>query len=65
LQASQGLGFFGLLRLSWTETHLVLPLTPGRARGRLLGAPALPVEDHAGVGADALALCLGAVFAYR
>lgn len=61
------LGFFALLRLGWTEAHLVLPLTrvQGALAARLLGAPALPVEiTLACSGADTLALCLGAVFAY-
>ena len=61
------LGFFGLLRLNWTEAHVVLPLTRvqgGLAVG-LLGTPTLPVEvTLACSGADALALCLGAVLAY-
>jgi exosortase/archaeosortase family protein len=61
------LGLFGLLRLNWTEAHLVLPLTrvqAGLAAG-LFGTPALPVEATlACSGADALALCLGAVLAY-
>jgi exosortase/archaeosortase family protein len=61
------LGFFALLRLSWTEAHLLLPLI--RAQGRvatgLFGVPALPVEvTLACSGADALALCLAAVVAY-
>lgn len=58
---------FGLLRLNWTEAHVVLPLTrvqAGLAVG-LLGTPALPVEvTLACSGADALALCLGAILAY-
>ncbi len=61
------LGIFGLLRLNWTEAHVVLPFTrvqAGLAAG-LLGAPTLPVEATlACSGADALALCLGAVLAY-
>ena len=61
------LGFFGLLRLNWTEAHLVLPFTrvqAGLAVG-LFGTPTSPVEATlACSGADALALCLGAVFAY-
>ena len=61
------LGFFGLLRLNWTEAHLVLPFTrvqAGIAVG-LFGTPTSPVEATlACSGADALALCLGAVFAY-
>jgi len=61
------LGFFGLLRLNWTETHLVLPLT--RAQSMLavglLGAPTSPVvATLACSGTDALALCLGAILAY-
>ena len=61
------LGFFGLLRLNWIETHLVLPLT--RAQSMLavglLGAPTSPVvATLACSGTDALALCLGAILAY-
>jgi exosortase/archaeosortase family protein len=61
------LGLFGLLRLNWTEAHVVLPLT--RAQGGLavglFGTATLPVEvTLACSGADALALCLGAVLAY-
>jgi exosortase/archaeosortase family protein len=61
------LAFFGVLRLDWIEAHLVLPLT--RAQGGLasglLGAPALPISvTLACSGADAMALCLGAVLAY-
>ncbi len=61
------LGLFGLLRLNWTEAHVVLPFTrlqAGVAVG-LFGAPALPIEvTLACSGADALALCLGAILAY-
>ena len=61
------LGLFGLLRLSWTEAHVVLPLT--RAQGGLavglFGTPTLPVDvTLACSGADALALCVGAILAY-
>ena len=61
------LGFFALLRLPWTEAHLVLPLirAQGAAAVRLVGAPVLPIEvTLACSGADALALCLGAIIAY-
>ena len=61
------LGIFGLLRLGWIETHVVLPATvlqSGLAT-QTFGAPALPVAvTLACSGADALALCLGAVLAY-
>jgi exosortase/archaeosortase family protein len=61
------LGLFGLLRLNWTEVHVVLPLTrlqAGLAVG-LFGAPPLPIEATlACSGTDALALCLGAILAY-
>jgi exosortase/archaeosortase family protein len=61
------LGFFGLLRLNWTVVNVVLPFTraqAGLAVG-LFGTPALPVEvTLACSGADALALCLGALLAY-
>jgi exosortase/archaeosortase family protein len=58
---------FGLLRLNWTEAHAVLPFTRAQAAvaAGLLGTPVLPVAvTLACSGADALALCLGAVFAY-
>jgi exosortase/archaeosortase family protein len=61
------LGLFGLLRLPWTEAHLVLPFTRAQAAmaAGLLGAPALPVAvTLACSGADALALCFGAILAY-
>ena len=61
------LGLFGLLRLSWTEGHLLLPFTllQGQLAVRLFGTPAVPVEATlACSGADALALCLGTVIAY-
>ena len=61
------LGIFGLLRLPWTEAHVVLPLTrmqAGLAVG-LFGTPAAPVEATlACSGTDALALCLAAILAY-
>lgn len=61
------LGLFGLLRLNWVETYGLLPLT--RFQGRLAvwgaGAPALSVDATlACSGADALALCVGAILAY-
>ena len=61
------LGFFGLLRLNWTEAHAVLPFTRVQAAVAvaLFGTPTLPVEvTLACSGADALALCLAAVLAY-
>jgi len=61
------LGFFGLLRLNWIEAHAVLPFTHAQAAAAvaLFGASVLPIEvTLACSGADALALCLGAVLAY-
>lgn len=61
------LGLLGLLRLTWTEAHLVLPLArlQGRLAVWLVGASALPVEvTLACSGTDALALGLGAILAY-
>jgi len=61
------LGLFGLVRLGWFETHAILPLTGIQARVAELafGAPALPIQvTLACSGADALALCIGAVLAY-
>jgi exosortase/archaeosortase family protein len=61
------LGLFGLVRLGWTEAHVVLPFTLAEAALaiRLFGIPALPIDvTLACSGADALSLCLGAVLAY-
>jgi exosortase/archaeosortase family protein len=58
---------FALLRLPWVGTHILLPLTRMQADGgaALLGPSALPLEvTLACSGADALALCLGAILAY-
>ena len=60
------LGFFGLLRLHWTEAHVLLPFTRGQAAvavGLFGAAPSIEVT-LACSGADALALCLGAILAY-
>jgi exosortase/archaeosortase family protein len=64
---ASSLGIFAFLRLPLIEAHVVLPLT--RAQGAwaisLFGTPPLPVEATlACSGADAWALCLGAVLAY-
>ena len=51
------LGLFGLLRLNWTEAHVLLPLTrlQAAAAAGVFGTPALPVEvTLACSGADAL-----------
>jgi len=61
------LGFLGLLRLNWTELHVVLPFTRVQSGVAIaiFGTPRLPVEATlACSGADALALCLGAILAY-
>lgn len=60
------LGLFGLLRVNWTEAHVLLPLTRLQAvAAGLFVTPALPVQvTLACSGADAFALCLGAVLAY-
>lgn len=61
------LGLFGLLRLPWVETHLVLPVLAAQAAvaWRVFGTPALPVATTiACSGTDAIALCLAAVLAY-
>jgi exosortase/archaeosortase family protein len=58
---------FGLFRLRWTELHVVMPLTQLQAQwaAATLGPPASPVvATLACSGADAMALCLGAVLAY-
>jgi exosortase/archaeosortase family protein len=61
------LGLFGVLRLGWFEAHAVLPLTQFQARMavRAFGTPTLPIAvTLACSGADALALCTGAILAY-
>lgn len=65
--AAWGLGLFGVLRLSWVELHAVLPLTQfqGRLAERAFGAPSLPIDvTLACSGADAIAMCAGAILAY-
>lgn len=65
--AAWSLGLFGVLRLGWFETHAVLPLTQlqGRIAAVGFGAPTLPVEvTLACSGADALALCAGAILGF-
>lgn len=62
-----GLGLFALLRLSWFESHAVLPLTlwQGRLAAWGFGAPSAPIEvTLACSGADAIALCAGTILAY-
>lgn len=61
------LGLFGLLRSSWIQSHLLLPMTQAQAdiATGAFGASSLPVEvTLACSGADALALCLASVLAY-
>lgn len=61
------LGVFGLLRVGWVEAHLLLPFTQlqGRIAQAAMGAPALPIDvTLACSGADAMALCAGAILAY-
>jgi exosortase/archaeosortase family protein len=61
------LAFFGVLRLNWTEAHAVLPFTRAQAAVAvgMFGTSALPVAVTLECsGADALALCLGAILAY-
>jgi exosortase/archaeosortase family protein len=60
-------GLFGLLRLEWFASHVLLPVTraQGAAATFLLGTPPMPIEvTLACSGADALALCLGTILAY-
>jgi exosortase/archaeosortase family protein len=65
--AAWSLGLFGLFRLPWITTHVLMPATRWQAAGAaaLLGPPTRPVEATlACSGADALALCLAAILAY-
>ncbi len=62
-----GFGLFGLLRLPWIETHLVLPLTrlQGDVAASAFNTPAAPISvTLACSGAEVIAMCLGAVLAY-
>jgi hypothetical protein len=61
------LALFGLLRLPWAGTHILLPATrlQAAAGSSLLGPSSLPIEvTLACSGTDALALCLAAIVAY-
>ena len=61
------LSLFGLFRLPWIASHILLPATrlQAAAGSALLGPSSLPIEATlACSGADALALCLAAVVAY-
>ena len=61
------LALFGLLRLPWVGTHILLPVTDlqATAGSALVGPSSLPIEvTLACSGADALALCLAAILAY-
>ena len=65
--AAWSLGFFGLLRLNWFATHVLLPVTRAQsaAATSLLGTPTMPIDvTLACSGADAFALCLGTILAY-
>jgi exosortase/archaeosortase family protein len=62
-----GLGFFGLLRLPWIETHLVWPVTllQSTLAVAALGTPVAPISvTLACSGTEVIAMCLGAVLAY-
>jgi exosortase/archaeosortase family protein len=61
------LALFGLVRFGGFETHAILPLTALQSRLAIsgFGLPALPVQVTLSCsGADAMALCLGAILAY-
>ena len=61
------LGLFGLLRLPWFATHVLLPVTHAQstAAAVVVGMPPIPIEvTLACSGADAFALCLGTILAY-
>jgi exosortase/archaeosortase family protein len=61
------LALFGLFRLTWVGSHILLPATrlQAAAGAALLGPSSLPIDATlACSGADALALCLAAIAAY-
>ena len=60
-------GLFGLMRVGWVQQHLLLPFAGVQQRLAvdLLGAPPnAVVVDLSCTGADAIALCLGVIFAF-
>jgi exosortase/archaeosortase family protein len=61
------LGLFGLIRLPWFATQVLLPVTHAQstAAAVVVGMPPIPIEvTLACSGADAFALCLGTILAY-
>src|SRR3954468_20775330 len=65
--AAWSVGLFGLFRLPWVAAYVLLPATQWQAAAgaALLGPATLPIEATlACSGADALALCLGAILSY-
>jgi exosortase/archaeosortase family protein len=62
-----GFSLFGLLRLPWVETHVVLPVTrlQGDVAASAFGVSAAPISvTLACSGTEVIAMCLGAVLAY-
>ena len=60
-------GLFGLMRVGWVQQHLLLPFAGVQQRLAidLMGAPPnVVVVDLSCTGADAIALCLGVIFAF-
>ena len=60
-------GLFGLMRLGWVQQHLLLPFAglQQQLAVDLFGAPPnAVVVDLSCTGADAIALCLGVIFAF-
>ena len=60
-------GLFGLMRVGWVQQHLLLPFAGVQQRLAidLMGAPSnVVVVDLSCTGADAIALCLGVIFAF-
>jgi exosortase/archaeosortase family protein len=60
-------GLFGVLRSTWVQTWILVPFgsLQGEIACRVMGAPrGAVVVDRSCTGYDALALCLGAIFAF-
>lgn len=61
------IGLFALMRLAWVQRYLLLPFATlqQQVASRLSGAPeGAVVVDLSCTGADAIALCMGVVFAF-
>lgn len=62
-----GVALFGVLRLSWVETHVLWPFTTAQAKAAAVAGGGPETLARVGLscsGADAIALCLGFILAW-